>query len=133
MYMFLNCCSTCVTLTNNKGKVLKRFTTPREWNLWIAKNRNADIMCSSSMDFPRDYSDCDFVCNLANYIRNGEPQVLEKKMPRVYKTTFTAIQNTPGIYLDCPGSNSVWAGFKTKKEAETCLLILPEWRLFIRK
>jgi len=46
-----------------------------------------------------------------------------------YKTTWTNTQNIPGIYLVLPGSNSVWAGFKSKKQAETCLLVLPGWNL----
>ncbi len=50
-----------------------------------------------------------------------------------FKSTWTDQQDTPGIYLVLPGSNSVWAGFKTKRQAETCLLVLPGWKLLIRK
>lgn len=44
-----------------------------------------------------------------------------------YKTTWTEMCDTPGIYLVLPGSNSVWAGFKSVKQAKTCLLVLPNW------
>jgi hypothetical protein len=45
-----------------------------------------------------------------------------------YKTTWSAVANTHGMYLVLAGSNSVWAGFKSKKQAETCLLVLPGWK-----
>ncbi len=54
-------------------------------------------------------------------------------MNNPYKTTWTKICNIPGIYLTCPGSNSVWAGFKSKRQAETCLLVLPGWKVAVLK
>ena len=47
---------------------------------------------------------------------------------RIHKTLWTSGSNIPGHYLLFPGSNSAWAGFKSKKEAETCLQVLPGWR-----
>jgi len=56
-----------------------------------------------------------------------------KKQAETFLTTFTDIQDRPGIYLTRPGSNFVWAGFKSKKQAETCLLVLPGWKICIRR
>ena len=53
--------------------------------------------------------------------------------PRIYKSNWTQEQNYPGIYLVLPSSNSVWVGFSSKEEAETCLNVLPGWKLVIRK
>lgn len=53
---------------------------------------------------------------------------MKRKSP-AYKTTWTEVQNTPGIYLVCPGSNSVWAGFRTMGEAIICSMVLPEWKI----
>lgn len=42
-------------------------------------------------------------------------------------------KDVAGHYLILPGSNSCWCGFKSKEEAETCLLVLPEgWRYIYR-
>ena len=54
-------------------------------------------------------------------------------MSQIYKTTFTEIQGRPGIYLVCPGSNSVWAGFISVKQARTCLLVLDGWKITVQR
>ncbi len=46
-----------------------------------------------------------------------------------YKTTWTLMCNIPGVYLVLPGSNSVWAGFQSEEQANTCALVLPGWRV----
>jgi len=52
-------------------------------------------------------------------------------LPRVRKSTWTKCQNTPGVYLVLPGSNSCWMGFIDEDEARTCLLVLPEWKVIV--
>jgi len=52
---------------------------------------------------------------------------------RIFKSTWTKEQNTKGIYLVLPGSNSVWCGFKSKKEAEICMQVLLGWKVLIHK
>jgi hypothetical protein len=50
-----------------------------------------------------------------------------------FKCQWNDIEGKPGIYLTLNGSASVWAGFKSLKEALTCLKVLPGWKLCIRK
>lgn len=51
----------------------------------------------------------------------------------IYKTSWNNIEDRPGIYLLLNGSCSVWAGFKSMKEAKTCLQVLPNWKVIKRK
>lgn len=56
---------------------------------------------------------------------------MTKEKSHIFQSTWTDMQDTPGIYLCAPGSNSVWAGFRYEGEAQTAAMVLPGFRLHV--
>lgn len=98
-YIYLTVESDAVVASLNQGHAKMAFDSIESWEKqmtewaqdWSNRRVEPTIMCSSSLDFPDEYTSKQSVMDLCNAIRNGEVEI-DLPMPAIEKALRVLVQ-----------------------------------------